>query len=441
MKKSYYIGLILLVVAFAQNIFASSESDAHGLSPTVMLGVASILLISTLFGELFERIGQPAVLGEIVAGIILGNLFLFGITFAESLKTNEIIEALAQIGVIILLFEVGLETNLKDMIKVGGSSFLVALIGVVVPFFLGWLVASIFLPNNVTLSHIFIGAMLTATSIGITARVLRDLGYLNDRVAQIILGAAVIDDVLALLMLGIVDGAIEATALGTSLLVTDYVIIAVKAIAFLVGAVVIGQFLAPRIFRSVQHFESRSVVIGISIAFCFLTAFVASQVGLAAIIGAFAAGLILEEIHFEDFDDKHTYNLEHFLAPVSALLAPIFFISIGLKVDLRAFAEPSLLYFAICLTAVAIFGKLVCALGVREKGVSKWAVGFGMVPRGEGILFFASYGTSLMLTDLTGTKNPVIEPSTFSAVVICVMVSTLITPPLLKYTLGKKEVE
>jgi Kef-type K+ transport system membrane component KefB len=280
--------------------------------------------------------------------------------------------------------------------------------------------------------------MLTATSIGITARVLRDLGYLNDRVAQIILGAAIIDDVLALLTLGIVDGAIEATSLGTSLLVTDYVIIAVKAIGFLIGAIVIGQYLAPRIFQSVKHFESRSVVIGISISFCFLTSFIASQVGLAAIIGAFAAGLILEEIHFEDFDDKHTYNLEHFLAPVSALLAPIFFISIGLKVDLRAFAEPSLLYFAICLTAVAVFGKLVCALGVREHGVNKWAVGFGMIPRGEVILFFASYGTSLMLTDLTGTKNPVIEPSTFSAVVICVMISTLITPPLLNHTLGKK---
>lgn len=366
--------------------------------------------------------------------MILGNLFLFGITIADSLKTNEIIEALAQIGVIILLFEVGLETNFKDMIKVGGSSILVAVVGIIVPFVLGWLVSYVFLPNNVTLSHIFIGAMLTATSVGITARVLRDLGYLNDRVALIILGAAVLDDILALLMLGIVDGVIEATSLGTSLFVTDYLIIAVKAIVFLIGSVVVGQFLAPGIFRSVQHFESRSVVIGISIAFCFIMAFVASQAGLAAIIGAFAAGLILDEVHFEDFEDKDNYELEHFLAPVSALLAPIFFVSIGLKVDLRAFAEPSLLLFAACLTGAALIGKLACTLGVREEGVNKWAVGFGMMPRGEVILFVSSYGTRLMLADL----NPVIAPSTFSAVVITVMISTLITPPLLKYTFGKK---
>jgi hypothetical protein len=167
----------------------------HGLNPMVLVGIAVMLGVAKLGGELFERIGQPAVLGELVGGIILGNLVLFGFTAAEPLKTNDVISALAEIGVIILLFEVGLESDLKEMIEVGWSSLLVAVLGVVVPFFLGWGVSAFFLPGGAQLEHIFIGATLCATSVGITARVFRDLNKLGTREARIILGAAVIDDV------------------------------------------------------------------------------------------------------------------------------------------------------------------------------------------------------------------------------------------------------
>lgn len=438
MKKRFFFLLIISLFIFAGKVFAAGDSAAHGIEPTVLIGVAGILLLAGLFGEICEKFNQPAVIGEIVAGIVLGNLALVGFHYADSLKTNLIIEALAQIGIIILLFEVGLETHLKDMVKVGKSAFLVAAIGVIVPFFLGWLVAYLFVPTNPTLSHIFIGAILCATSIGITARVLRDLGRLNERVAQIILGAAVIDDVLALLLLGIVDGAIEASANGTSLAILDFAFIAFKAIGFLVAAIAVGQFLAPRIFKSVKHFESRSIVIAISIAICFLTAYLATLVDLAAIIGAFAAGLILDEVHFEELADQDFYQLENFLAPVSALLAPIFFVTVGMKVDLQAFGQPSLLLFAFSLTLAAIIGKQVCSFGVLESDINKKAVGFGMIPRGEVVLFFASFGTTIFLPTATGVPAPIINSGTFSSIVIMVMITTLIAPFLLKWAMGDK---
>ena len=391
MNRKLLFYSILLIIFASQTLLAANDGEAHGLDPTVLIGVAIILFVASAFGEIFAKLGQPAVLGELIAGIILGNLFLLGITATESFKTNTVLEALAQIGVIVLLFEVGLEINLRDLIKVGQSALLVAIIGIVTPFFLGWTVAYLFDPEGFTLGHIFIGAMLCANSIGITARVLRDLGRINDKVARIILSAAVIDDILALLFLAVVDGAIKATATGIPLAVFDYVIISVTGIGFLVGAILVGQFIFPLVFKAIKRFNSQSVIVGGSFSICFLTAYLASQLGLAAIIGAFAAGLILDEAHFEYLSDKKEHKLSEYTKPISALLAPIFFVFVGLQVDLRVFANPQLFLFAFALTLAAILGKQACSLGVLDKGISRKAVGLGMVPRGEVVLFFAGH--------------------------------------------------
>jgi Kef-type K+ transport system membrane component KefB len=203
-------------------------ATSHHLDPTVLVGMAVMLVVAKIGGEVFERLKQPAVLGELFAGIVIGNLVIFGFTGAEPLKTHETIVALAELGVIILLFEVGLESDLKEMMEVGWSSLLVALIGVVAPFLLGWLVAAYFIPDESRLAHIFIGATLCATSVGITARVFKDLGKLGTREARIILGAAVLDDVLGLLILAIVAGAIRAAAAGGVLSMMDVGLIAMK---------------------------------------------------------------------------------------------------------------------------------------------------------------------------------------------------------------------
>ena len=421
-------------------VAASEEAGGagHGLDAMVLVGLAVMLIIAKLGGEVFERMNQPAVLGELIGGILIGSLALVGLTQVEVLRTNAVISALAEIGVIILLFEVGLESNLGEMMEVGASSLLVALAGVVAPFFLGWGVAHYFLPDEPLLAHIFIGATLCATSVGITARVLKDIGKIQTRESRIILGAAVIDDVLGLLILAVVAGAIKASAAGAVLSVADIGIIALKSLLFLVGALLAGHFLIPHVFRGGGRLETRGVLLSLSLAFCFLLAWLAAVVGLAPIVGAFAAGLVLDEVHFVPFTSRGERNLDELLAPVGAVLVPIFFVLMGLRVDLRVFARPELLGFAAVLTIVAIIGKQVCSLATVERGINRLAVGIGMIPRGEVGLIFAGIGATLMLPNAQGVSEPVINAATFGSVVIMVIVTTLVTPPVLKWALTRR---
>ena len=414
-----------------------SGGAAHGLDPFVLLSVAVILIAAKLGGEAFERLKQPAVLGELLIGIVIGNLALAGVTAAEPLKTNEIIAALSEIGVIILLFEVGLESNLTEMLEVGWSSLFVALAGVVAPFFLGWGVAAYFLPDESRLAHFFIGATLCATSVGITARVLKDMGRLRTRESRIILGAAVIDDILGLVILAVVSGAIKAAGAGGALSIMDVAIIAAKAVAFLFGAIIVGRYLTPHVFWRAGRFESRGVLVALSIGFCFLLAWAAAKTGLAPIVGAFAAGLVLDEIHFETFEEKGKGDLQRLITPVSAVLVPIFFVLMGMRVDLSAFARVELLGFAAALTVAAIIGKQVCSLVVVDRGLNRAAIGLGMIPRGEVGLIFAGIGATLMLPNEQGVSEPVIGAGTFGVIVMMVIVTTLLTPPALKWSLAR----
>ena len=416
---------------------ATSDSSDHGLDPAVLIGVAVMLVVAKLGGELFERLRQPSVLGELFGGILLGNLVILGFNGAEPLKTSQTIAALAELGVIILLFEVGLESDLKEMIEVGWSSLLVAVLGVIAPFFLGWALSAYFIPDEPRLVHIFIGATLCATSVGITARVFKDLGKLATREARIILGAAVIDDVLALLVLAVVAGAIRAAGTGGVLSILDTGVIALKSIAFLIGSIVIGLFLVPRVLRGAGRLETRGVLLTLAISFCLFLAWAAAKVGLAPIVGAFAAGLILDEVHYKPRGGRQERDLHDLLQPVSTVLVPIFFVLMGLKVDLRLFGQVGILGFALALTVAAIIGKQICALGVVERGINRLAVGLGMIPRGEVGLIFAGIGATLMLPSAAGVNEPVISSAIFGAIVIMVIITTLLTPIALKWSLAK----
>jgi Na+:H+ antiporter len=433
---------VTLFFIFASNTFGTGEgatgTESHGLNPAVLIGIAVMLVMAKVAGEIFERLQQPGVLGELFAGVLLGNLVILGFTRAEPLKTNETVAALAELGVIILLFEVGLESDLKEMLEVGWSSLLVAIVGVIVPFFLGWGVSAYFIPDEPRLAHVFIGATLCATSVGITARVFQDLGKLGTREARIILGAAVLDDVLGLLILAVVAGAIRAAGTGTQLAFLDVALIAIKSVAFLVVAIAVGQLLVPRILRGAGRFESRGVLLTLAISFCLIMAWAAAKVGLAPIVGAFAAGLTLDEVHYKPTDGRTERDLNELLQPVSTVLVPIFFVLMGLKVDFRLFARLDILGLAIALTVAAIIGKQVCALGVIERGVNRLAVGLGMIPRGEVGLIFAGIGAALMLPAASGERIPVISSAIFGAVVIMVIITTLITPAALKWALGRK---
>jgi len=441
-------GFLLCLIAFGGVIWAphavrASSAAVEGaglpLDLTLLAGIALILIVAQLCGALFERFHQPAVLGELLGGVILGNLTLVGITAVEPLRANEVTGALAQLGVIVLMFEVGLESSLGGMLAVGWSALLVAMAGVVAPFFLGWGAAAFFAPREGRLGHIFIGATLCATSVGITARVLKDLGRLATREARIILGAAVIDDVLGLLILAVIAGAIKAAETGAELSPTYVLMVAAKAIVFLVGVVVIGRFIAPHLLRGVGRFGNRGLLLAIS--YCFLLAWAAGRVGLAPIVGAFAAGLVLDESHFEKADERKELNLEQMLAPIGALLIPIFFVLMGMSIDLRVFARGEVLSFAMILTLAAIAGKQLCALAVVERRINRLAIGLGMIPRGEVGLIFAGIGATLTLPDAQGLKQPVISAGVFGAVVVVVIVTTLLTPPVLKWSLGRTPVK
>jgi Kef-type K+ transport system membrane component KefB len=417
----------------------ATGTETHGLDPAVLIGVAIMLILAKLGGEIFERLHAPAVLGELFTGIVLGNLVILGFNYAEPLKTNATIAALAEFGVIILLFEVGLESDLKEMVEVGWSSLLVAILGVIAPFFLGWTVSAYLIPEAPRLAHVFIGATLCATSVGITARVFKDLGKLATREARIILGAAVIDDVLGLLILAVVVGAIRAAGTGVALSFFDTGLIVLKSLAFLAGSIAIGILLMPRLLRGAGRLETRGVLLTLAISCCLIMAWAAASVGLAPIVGAFAAGLILDEVHYKHGREQKERDLSDLLQPVSTVLVPIFFVLMGLKVDLRLFARADILGLAFALTVAAILGKQVCALGVVERGINRLAVGVGMIPRGEVGLIFAGIGATLMLPAANGASQPVISSAIFGAVVIMVIITTLITPIALKWSLGKRK--
>ncbi|MEX0702274.1 MAG: cation:proton antiporter [Planctomycetales bacterium] len=421
----------------------------------VLIGIALILLAAKLGGDFFERLHMPAVLGELAIGVLLGNLVFLtgwhGLDFLQpTTGPGSTLDILARIGVVLLLFEVGLESRISEMLSVGRSSLLVAVLGVVAPMLLGWGVswmlirpegvgmfdvgddwAAFLFPPGEWQIHAFIGATLCATSVGITARVLKDLGRSQQKESRIILGAAVIDDVLGLIVLAIVSGVIVQGEVSLPGLLKTVGL----AFGFLAAALLLGMLNFPRtLFRAASYLRGHGLLVATALVICFGFAYAANWVGLAPIIGAFAAGLILEGAHYQEVGRRwENRSLEEALAPLSAVLVPIFFVEMGIQVKLESFLDPSVWMLAGGITVVAVIGKQICSLGVLEKGLNRTAVGLGMIPRGEVGLIFAAEGRRLI-----ADGEPVISPQTYSAVVVMVMITTMVTPPLLKWSLGRR---
>jgi Kef-type K+ transport system membrane component KefB len=373
------------------------------------------------------------VLGELVVGIVLGNLALAGVPGLAQIKHDAFVDMIARLGVIILLFEVGLESTVGEMLRVGRTALSVAVLGVLAPFALGWGVGALLLPDSGPYVHAFLGATLCATSVGITARVFQDLGHSKSAEARVILGAAVIDDVLGLVILAVVTGMITRADVSGGFSAVAVLAVLAKAIVFLVGSLVLGVLLSPRIFSTASRIRARGVLLATGLSFCFLLSWAAGAVGLAPIVGAFAAGLILEDVHYRGFVARDERALGELVRPLVDFLAPVFFVLMGMRTDLRVFAEPSVLGLAAALVVAAVIGKQACALGVFQAGVDRWSVGLGMIPRGEVGLIFANIGLSLSIGG-----RPIMDAATFSAVVVVVLVTTLVTPPALKWSLTRR---
>jgi Na+:H+ antiporter len=435
-------GLMLALLASGA-AWASSPGEGVSVVDT-FLWLAVLLLLAKISG-LIEKVGQTAVLGELLMGVMLGNLYLLGIDVVEPAKSDTIISFLAELGVVILLFQIGLESSVSGMRKVGVPAFLVACIGVAAPFAAGtYFVGPWLLPGLSANTYLFLGATLTATSVGITARVFSDLQVLQTREAQIVLGAAVIDDVLGLIILAVVSAIVKTGEVGA----TEVVWITLKAVLFLIGALVIGNRVAPRIGHGLSKIHTGvGMKFSILIAFCLIFAWLASLIGLAPIVGAFAAGLVLDEVQFRDFsepeliaDIRHaiakkdndtarevrqtlaryeSHSLQVLIEPVGHLLVPVFFVFTGMQVKLDVFFNTATLLVALGITAVAFIGKLVA--GLAAGSANKWIVGWGMAPRGEVGLIFA----------VTGKALGVVTDEVFSVIVAVVILTTLLTPPIL----------
>lgn len=378
--------------------------------PELLLELLIVFAAAKLLGSLAERIGQPAVLGELVGGVLVG-VSVLGLVDAKA----EVLHLLAEIGVLILLFEIGLESDLGDLLRVGWQSALVGVVGIAVPFALGYL-AMLQLGYGGT-TAVFIGATLTATSVGITARVLADLGRMDTAAARVIIGAAVIDDILGLVILSVVQRLVRTGEVslpgvaGTTLL----------ALGFLVAAILVGRVAAPRLLQAVRAIDVRGGLLLFAIGLAMLFAYLADRVGSATIIGAFAAGLVLAET-----EDRHP--IEQRVKPVADFFVPIFFVTIGAAVDVGVLnpfdaGNRRVLAVAGVLIAAAIAGKLASGLVVRPtERRQRLAVGVGMVPRGEVGLVFAGVGLSA----------GIVTPEMYAAVVAMVIVTTFLAPPLLK---------
>lgn len=418
--------LVVVLLALAASVAFGAEGEHHDPSASVVLSLALILVSAKLGGDVAIRLGQPSVLGELVVGVVLGNLSHLGGSWFEPLEHDAFLDMFARLGVIVLLFEVGLESTVAQMLQVGAAAVRVAVLGVVTPMLLGVLVVRWLLPDQAWVVALFVGATLSATSVGITARVLKDLGQQQRPESRIILGAAVIDDVLGLVLLAMVVGMVHAADSGVSLSGAALLMPLVKAAGFLFGALLLGRWLSPRLFRLASLLKARMVLLAAGLSFCFVLAWLSDLIGLAPIVGAFAAGLILEDVHFKDFDDSEPKSLETLVHPISSFLVPVFFVLMGMRTELAAFVTPGVPLLALVLCVVAIVGKLAAGWGAGA-GARRLMVGVGMIPRGEVGLIFAGLGAQLMLNG-----QPVISPRVFSALVVVVIVTTFVTPPWLR---------
>ena len=373
-----------------------------------------MLVVAKLGGYLAQRFAQPAVLGELLGGVAAGGSVL-GLVNPE----YETIHLVSELGVIILLFAIGLETDLRQLLRVGPTSFTVAIVGVSVPFALGFVACRLL--GYSSLAAVMAGATLTATSVGITARVLSDLGRLRELEGQIILGAAIIDDILGLMLLTVVAGLTE----GKEVNLWSVVKTTASAIGFLVATIAVGRLVVPVLFRWARRVELPGTPTAMALIAAFGLAWLAEQCGSALIIGAFAAGLLVAAV-------PEAHQIERGITEIGHFFVPLFFVAVGTSVDLKALdpfhpASRFALVTGGVLIVMGVAGKLVAGYAPFWFRGNKTVIGVGMVPRGEVGLIFAQ----------TGLATHVFDAGLFGAATLMVMVTTLLAPPLLKVLLGR----
>lgn len=471
----HLIAAALFLLLFPVLAYAGTAEHVDPIA-SVILVVTSLFFFALMGQYLANRFNFPGVLGELLMGVVLGNVCYFfglqlmvvlregsaifdimkdmlsGIPLAESvshvisnkvyaqqitqalsgpqgveyLKVAYTVDIFSRYGVIFLLFMVGLESSLEELKRTGKEALIVALIGVIAPMILGFGIAYVLMPTASMQADLFVAATLSATSIGITARVLSDLKKLATREARTILGAAMIDDILGLIILAVVSSIVISGSVDPIVVIK----IIFASCAFFLGTILLGPIILRKAVIFFGFLELWQAKLFISFLFVMALAWLASLVQLAAIIGAFAAGVILHDNYFKKTAAEHqekNVSIHQLISPLESILAPLFFMVIGIQVKLESFLDKQVLFLASGLILAAIIGKLISGLGGNKKD-DRLLIGIGMLPRGEVGLVFASIGRTL----------GVITDQLFSAIVLMVIVTTFIAPPLLKARYSKK---
>jgi Kef-type K+ transport system membrane component KefB len=381
-----------------------------------LISLSSIFFFAKIFGEIALKFGQTEIIGELLAGILIGPSVL------GLIHEISILSVVSELGAVILLFEVGLSMNLKEFLRSGGWAAIVASTGIVIPYFLGYFV---FLHYDFANNYaIFAAAVLTATSVGITARVFVDLKCLKSEEARIVLGAALIDDIVGLAILAVV---LKLATAGEEA-ITFWAILQIIGIAvlFLILSIIMGLLVVQKLFKFISKMKQVHAVFIAGIIFCFVISAFSIKAGLAPIVGAFVAGLLLSTT-------KQSKEIRADLKPIYAFFVPMFFVVMGNNVDVSTFnpfvvANRGILLLVVVLFLVAFVGKAIAGFAVFKKGINKLLIGVSMVPRGE---------VGLIFVDI-GFKNNIFEKQDYSILLAVIMLTTLVTPILLKHIYKKK---
>ena len=415
-RKKRLVWLAAAALSLPAAAYASGASEMF--TRTTLLLIVMITLADWC-GWLFERFGLPELVGQIFAGILLGNLPLIGIEVDVShmLRSSEFMQYSSELAVVLLLFLVGLESNMRDLVRVGPNATKVAIVGVALPVFMGvatWQLVGL----GDGIQGWFVGAMLSATSVGITAGVLGAAGLLNAASTKVILGAAVIDDVLGVMLLAVLASVvITGTFSGLELLW-----IITKAVGFFLGTLFIGRKLMPQIIHVTSLNHHASFWTGFSLCLALSAAQLAAFAGLAPLIGAFVAGLLLDDVHFVVGEDFQKKRVEELLQPITNIMLTIFFVGIGSQVELETLLDPQSLLIIGSLSVVALISKGAAGFTVTGPGFDRLGIGLGMIPRGEVGLVFASFAYT----------HEVFCCTVYSALVMVVLLTTIAGPILLK---------
>lgn len=448
-KRLGLLGGVITCLVVPATVYAAGGSDdivAAGFFGSVFLMFAVILLAAAI-SSVVERFGQPAVVGQLFAGIALSAAGYFGWDLMQQAAINPIVSFLATFGAIILLLSAGMESKTRSLAKVGLQAVVVAALGVVLPFVAGaYALGPWLFPDESTNAHLFMGAALVATSVGIAVAVFRALGVIQSRVAQVVLAAAVFDDIIGLVILAVLSELVLSGHVG----VGTTVLLVAKSLGFLVGALLLGRVIAPRLYRIMSKFNSEpGTKLVMAVALALLLGYVAQLAGLQPIIGAFAAGLLLEGMTFSEYgepevvDDlielreasvpadkrrvsqliqKHRRgHLGGMVDVLGTIAVPVFFVYTGLQVDFGTLLEGRVYILALIIAAVAILTKVVAGLFVPGSWRERLAVGVAMVPRGEVGLIFAATAQTLNVFD----------DALYSTIVLAIIITTFVAPPIL----------